>query len=64
MLEFTIGFDAKPLPYWMNDAVIAGDIVIHGNSVDNIQYYHVNGRVAGPGDTVTYDGTHYNVIAG
>lgn len=56
MLEFYIDYTAQQLPGWLSDAIDNATVIVLGDSVSDVQYFLVDGRTAGPGDTLVNDG--------
>lgn len=61
MLEFIIGYEAQTLPYWLAAAINDGRVSVKGSSTSEERYYTVDGKTAGPGDRLVFDGSTITV---
>ncbi|QXO09984.1 hypothetical protein pEaSNUABM37_00023 [Erwinia phage pEa_SNUABM_37] len=61
MFEFVVGYDAQNIPGWLADAISNGAVTVKGSSTSEVRYYHVNGQVAGPEQTLMFDGNTITV---
>lgn len=61
MFEFVVSYDAQVIPAWLAEAISNGTVTVKGSSTSEVRYYHVNGEVAGPEQTLVFDGSTITV---